>query len=41
MPRKSEIMQMDLQREFSSTMNLLRSIWDEIGMPDDQVCIHI
>jgi len=39
MPRKSEIVQMDIQREFCSTMQELREIWDEIGIPDEQVHI--
>lgn len=37
MPRKSELIQLDLQREFSATMTRLRDIWDEIGMPDEQI----
>ncbi|CAK8677002.1 unnamed protein product [Clavelina lepadiformis] len=37
MPRKSEVMQMDIQREFCSAMQELREIWDEIGIPDDQI----
>lgn len=41
MPRKSEMMQMDIQREFCGTMQVLREIWDEIGIPDDQVCFAI
>ena len=39
MSRKSEIMQMDIQREFCATMQVLREIWDEIGIPDDQVSL--
>uniref|UniRef100_F6VW31 Protein regulator of cytokinesis 1 n=3 Tax=Ciona intestinalis TaxID=7719 RepID=F6VW31_CIOIN len=37
MPRKSEVIQMDIQREFCSTMQELREIWDEIGIPDEQI----
>uniref|UniRef100_H2YML3 Protein regulator of cytokinesis 1 n=1 Tax=Ciona savignyi TaxID=51511 RepID=H2YML3_CIOSA len=37
MPRKSEIIQMDIQREFCATMQELREIWDEIGIPDEQI----
>ena len=37
MPRKSEVMQMDIQREFCNAMQVLREIWDEIGIPDEQV----
>lgn len=40
MPRKSEVMQMDLQRKFNTTMSLLREIWDEIGIPDEQIEIR-
>nr|CAB3265130.1 protein regulator of cytokinesis 1 [Phallusia mammillata] len=37
MSRRSEIVQMDIQREFCSTMQELREIWDEIGIPDEQI----
>lgn len=41
MPRKSEIIQMDIQREFCTTMQELREIWDEIGIPDEQVILRL
>ena len=37
-------MQIDIQNQFCQTMQVLREIWDEIGIPDDQVifvfCFH-